>query len=112
MTSLWNQRLDHAKRDRHRYRLENENADGKVCRRAKNGESRRRQRQSGAAENRVAGLTARRYDVRLTSTWFEVTSLDVNGSPDLPDISMNVTDCYCGFLHLQCQHCGACISKA
>jgi len=38
----------------------------KLCRRAKNRESRRRQRQSGAAENRDAGLTARRCDVGLT----------------------------------------------
>jgi len=39
----------------------------KICRRAKNRESRRRrQRQSGAAENTVAGLTARRCDVGLT----------------------------------------------
>ena len=55
----------------------------------------------GAAENRAAGLTARRYDVGLTSTWFEAALLDVNGSPDLPDISMIVTECHCGFLHLQ-----------
>jgi len=40
--------------------LENENVDEKICRRAKNRESRRRQRQSGAAENKVAGLTALR----------------------------------------------------
>ena len=38
----------------------------KMRRRAKNRESRRRQRQSGAAGNRAAGLTARRYDVGLT----------------------------------------------
>ena len=38
----------------------------KLCRRAKNRESRRRQRQSGAAENRDAGLAARRCDVGLT----------------------------------------------
>ena len=57
----------------------------------KNRESCRRQRQLGAAENRVAGLTARQSDVGLTSTWFEAALLDVNGSPDLPDISMNVT---------------------
>ena len=37
----------------------------KKCRRAKNRES-RRQRQSVAAENRAAGLTARRCDVGLT----------------------------------------------
>ena len=37
---------------------------------------------------RIAG---RRCDVGLTSTWFEAALLDVNGSPDLPDISMNVT---------------------
>ena len=35
-----------------------------VCGRAKNHES--RQRQSGAAENRAAGLTAQRCDVGLT----------------------------------------------
>ena len=58
-------RLDHAKRDRRR-RLENEYVDEKICRRAKNGECRRRQRQSGATENRAAGLTARRCDVGLT----------------------------------------------
>jgi len=56
---LWNQRLDHAKRDRRRRRLENENVDEKICRRVKNRESRRCQRQSGAAENIAAGLTAR-----------------------------------------------------
>ena len=60
-----NPRLYHAKRDRRR-RLENENVDEKMRRRAKNRESRRRQRQSGAAENRAAGLTARRCDVGLT----------------------------------------------
>ena len=38
----------------------------KMRRRAKNRESRRRQRQSGAAGNRAAGLTARRCDVGLT----------------------------------------------
>ena len=38
-----------------------------VCRRAKNRESRRRQRQSVAAVNRAAELTARRCDVGLTS---------------------------------------------
>ena len=37
----------------------------KIRRRAKNRES-RRQRQSGAAENRAAGLTARRCDVGIT----------------------------------------------
>jgi len=42
-------------------------------RRARNRESRWRQRQPGAAENRAAGLalTARRCDVDLTSTWLE-----------------------------------------
>ena len=80
--------------------------------RKKNRESRRRQqRQSEAAENRAAGLTARRCDVRLTSTWFEAALLDVSGSPSLPDISMNVSECHCGFLHRQCQHCGASISE-
>ena len=63
----------------------------KKCCCAKNQESRRRQRQSGAAENRAAGLTARRCDVGLTSTWFKAALLDVNGSPDLPDISMDMT---------------------
>ena len=48
--------------------LENENVDKKICRRAKNRESRRRQRQSGAAENRAVGLTVRgsACDVGLT----------------------------------------------
>ena len=50
--------------------LENENVDEKICRRAKNRESRRRQRQSGAAaaENRAVGLTVRgsACDVGLT----------------------------------------------
>jgi len=44
-----------------------------------------------AAENRAAGLTARQCDVGLTSTWFKAALLDVNGSPDLPDISMDMT---------------------
>ena len=57
-------------------------------------ESHRRPRQSGAAENRAAGLTVRRFDVGLTSTWFEATLLDVSGSSDLLDLSMNVTDCH------------------
>ena len=39
--------------------LENENVDEKICRRVKNRESRRRQRQLGAAENTVVGLAAR-----------------------------------------------------
>ena len=56
----------------------------------KNRESRRRQRQSGAAENRAAGLTARQSDVGLTSTWLEAVLLDVNGSPDVPDISISL----------------------
>jgi len=38
--------LDHAKRDRRRHRLENELIDKKICRRAKNRESHRRQQQS------------------------------------------------------------------
>ena len=66
VTSQWNPRLDHAKRGRRRYRLQNENVDENICRRANNRESRRRQRQSGAAENRAAGLTARRCDLGLT----------------------------------------------
>ena len=65
------------------------------CHRAKKTrESHRRPRQSGAAENRAAGLTVRRCDVGLTSTWFEATLLDVGGSSDLLDLSMNVTDCH------------------
>ena len=51
--------------DRRRYRLENETVDEQICRRAKNRES-RRQRQSGAAENRAARLTARHCDAGLT----------------------------------------------
>ena len=35
VTSQWNPRLDHAKRGRRRYRLENENVDENICRRAK-----------------------------------------------------------------------------
>ena len=93
--------MDHEKSDRRSYRLENENIDEKLCRRAKNWQSRRRQRQSGSAENRAAGLTARRCDVGvMTSTWFDAALLDVSGSPDLPDISLNLTECHCGFLHL------------
>ena len=69
-SNAW-QKMSVAKGDRRRYRLENENVDEK-CRRAKNRESRSRQRQWRAAEHRAAGLTARRCDVRLTSTWFEV----------------------------------------
>ena len=38
----------------------------KICRRTTNRESRRSQRQSGAAVNRAAGLIARRCDVGLT----------------------------------------------
>ena len=49
---------------------------------------------SGTGENRAAGPTARRCDVGVTSTWFEAALLDVNASPDLPDISMNVTECH------------------
>jgi len=52
--------------DRRRYRSENENVDEQIGRRAKNRESRRRQQQSGAAENRAAGLTARHCDAGLT----------------------------------------------
>jgi len=45
----------------------------------------------GAAENRAAGLTARQSDVGgLTSTWLEAALLDVNGSPDVPDISISL----------------------
>jgi len=55
---------------------------------------------SGAAENRAAGLTARYCDAGLTLTWFGAALLDGNGSPDLPDITMNMTECHCGFLHL------------
>jgi len=44
----------------------------------------------GAAGNRAAGLTARQSDVGLTSTWLEAALLDVNGSPDVPDISISL----------------------
>ena len=57
--------IDHTKHDRRTY-ITKRNVDEKICRCAKNRESRRRQRQSGAAENRAAGLTARRCDVGLT----------------------------------------------
>ena len=90
------QKMSVAKHDRHVDADVDENMTS--CK--KNGENRRRQWQSGAAENRAAGLTARRCDVGLTSTWFEATLLDVNGLPDLPDISMNVTECHRGFLHV------------
>ena len=49
-----------------------------------------RKSSSVAAENTAAGLTARRCDIGLTSTWFQAAFLDVNGLPDLPHISMNV----------------------
>jgi len=78
----------------------------KICRHVKNRES-HRQRQSKAAENRAAGLRAQHCDVGLTSTGFKAALLDINGSLDLPDISMKVTECHCSFLHLQCQHCRA-----
>ena len=42
MTSQWNLRLDRAKRDRSRYRVENEHADEEICHRLKNPQSRRR----------------------------------------------------------------------
>jgi len=58
----------------------------------------RKSSSSVAAENRATWFTARRCDVGFTSTWFEAALLVVNGSPDLPDISMNVTECHCGFL--------------
>jgi len=74
--------LDHAKRHRRHYMLENKNVDEKICRRAKNREC-RRQRQSKAAESRAAGLTVGHCDVGLTSTWFEAALLDVNSLPDL-----------------------------
>jgi len=64
--SQWNSCLGHAKRNRCRYRLENENVDGQICHRAKNRACRRRQWQSGTAENRAAGLTARHCNVGLT----------------------------------------------
>ena len=45
---------------------------------------------SRALQKTAAGLTARHSDVGLTSTWLEVALLDVSGSLDLADISMNV----------------------
>jgi len=46
----------------------------------------------GCRKDSCRTYTARRCDVGLmTSTWIEAALLDVNGSPDLPDISMNVT---------------------
>jgi len=59
------QKMSVTKRDRRRYRLENEIVAAKKCRRAKNRES--RQWQSGSAENRAADLTARRCDVGMVS---------------------------------------------
>jgi len=80
----------------------------KICRGAKNRQSRRRQRQSGSVENTAAGLTARHCDVGvMTSTWFDAALLDVSGLPDLPDISLNLTECHCGFLQLRRQNCPA-----
>jgi len=73
--------------------------------------SRKSSTSAAAAENRAAGLRARRRDVGLTSTWFEAALLDVSGSPDLPD-SVNVTECHRGFLHLHCHHCAASVSEA
>ena len=80
--------------------LENENVDEKICRRAKKSKKSSSLVAVGAAENRAAGLTARYCDAGLTQTWFGAALLDGNGSPDLPDISMNMTECHCGFLHL------------
>jgi len=51
-------------------------------------------------DNVVVSSSRGRCDAGLTSTWFETALLDVNGLTDLPDISMNVTECHCGFLHL------------
>jgi len=105
------QKISVAKRDRRRFRLENENVGEKMssCERSRKSSS-----SAAVGGCRKQSTTARRYDVGLTSKWFEAALLDVNGSPDLPDIRMNVTECHCGFLHLHCQHCGAstCISKA
>jgi len=57
MTSyLRNPRLDHAKRGRLRYRLQYEYVDEKICGRAKNRESRRRQRQSGLQQTELQDL--------------------------------------------------------
>jgi len=90
--------------------LENENVDEKNMSSCE--KSKKLSAAVGAAENRAAGLTSWLCDVGLTSTWFEAALLDVNSLPDLPDINKNVTECHCGFLHLQCQHCGASISEA
>ena len=49
------QKMSVAKRDRRRCRLQNKNVDKKICRRAKNRESRHRQH-LGAAENLAARL--------------------------------------------------------
>ena len=65
--------MDHEKSDRRRYRLENENIDEKICRRAKNRENRRRQWQLGAAENRAVGLTARRCECDIGLTLHNIT---------------------------------------
>jgi len=89
VTSQWNRRLDHAKHDRHCYRTK---MLMKKCRRAKNRKS-RRQRQSGAAENTAdlqLGVTMQAWH-RHGFRRFEAALLDVNGSPewpDLPDISI------------------------
>ena len=83
-----------AKRDRRRYRLENETVDKNMSSCEKSSKS--SSAAVGAAANRAAELNLGvvNYDVGLTSTWFEAALLDVSGSPDLPDISMNVTECH------------------
>jgi len=69
-----------AKCYRCRYSLENKNVDEKICLRVKNRES--RQRQSVAAENRAAGLTAQLKELGETES---------GASRDIPDDA----DCVC-----------------
>jgi len=66
VTSQWNPRLDHAKRDRRRCDFRKKMLMKTYVVVRKNRESRCRQRQSGAAENRAVGLIARLCDVGLT----------------------------------------------
>ena len=84
------QKMSVAKCNRRHYRLEKKNVDEKMllCEKSRKSSS---SAAVVAAENRAAGLTARQCDVGLTSTWFKAALLDVNGSPDLPDISMDMT---------------------
>jgi len=81
-----------AKRDCRRYRLENETVDEKsvVLRNIETVVV-----VSGSRRLQKTELQDLQLGVVMYADMVDATLLDVSGSPDLTDINMNVTECYC-----------------